>query len=221
MPFYNRSEAGRSLAQALQRYRGQHPVVLALPRGGVPVAAEVSAALDAPLDLVIARKIGVPEQPELAMGAIAEAAEGAEPAVVRNEDVIALVGITDAEFAAVCARERLEIARRRERYLGGRAPIEIAGRTAIVIDDGIATGATMRAALRAVRTHQPKATVLAVPVAPPSALEALRPEVDDIVCLESHEHFRAIGLFYRDFSQVSDEEVVALLARYPIGAMQR
>ncbi len=221
MPFQNRSDAGRRLAQVLQRYRRQRPVVLALPRGGVPVAAEVSAALDAPLDLVIARKIGVPQQPELAMGAVAQAAEGAEPAVVRNEDVIALIGITDAEFAAVCARERLEIARRRRRYLGDRPPVEVEGRTAIVIDDGIATGATMRAALLAVRTRKPQAIVLAVPVAPPSALDELRRDVDDIVCVESHEQFGAIGLFYRDFRQVDDDEVVDLLARHRTGATER
>jgi predicted phosphoribosyltransferase len=165
--------------------------------------------LAAPLDLVIARKIGVPIQPELAMGAVAE---GGEP--VRNDDVIALVGVTDAEFAAVCARERREIERRRRRYLGDRAPVAVAGRTAIVVDDGIATGATMRAALLAVRARKPREVVLAVPVAPTSTLEALRTDADDIVCLEDHEPFNAIGMFYRDFTQVTDEEVVALLARH-------
>ena len=217
MPFRDRIDAGRRLAAALRRYRGEQPVVLALPRGGVPVAAEVSAALGAPLDLVIARKIGVPDQPELAMGAIAE---GAEPAIVRNEDVIVLAGVSAAEFAAVCERERREIERRRSRYLGDRAPVRLSGRTAIVIDDGIATGATMRAALLAVRTHRPSKLVLAVPVAPTSALEALRPDVDDIVCLESHEPFGAIGLFYGDFNQVSDEEVVDLLARARTNALE-
>jgi len=210
MPFQNRLDAGRRLAQALKVYRQQQPVVFALPRGGVPVAAQVSAALAAPLDLVIARKVGVPFQPELAMGAIAE---GPEPIVVRNEDVIALAGVDEAEFAAVCERERQEIERRRRRYLGDRAAVAVAGQTAIVIDDGIATGATMRAALRAIRARKPKKLVLAVPVAPTSTLAQLRQEVDDVVCLEEHEPFGAIGMFYRDFHQVSDEEVVDLLAR--------
>jgi putative phosphoribosyl transferase len=215
MPFKDRSDAGRRLAAALKAYRRQKPVVLALPRGGVPVAAEVCAALDAPLDLIIARKIGVPIQPELAMGAIAE---GGEPAIVRNEEIIALVGITEAEFKAVCDRERREIERRRRRYLGDRAPVEVAGRTAIVIDDGIATGATMRAALLAVRARKPKQVVMAVPVAPTSTLDALRRDADDIVCLEDHEPFGAIGMFYRDFRQVSDEEVVDFLARHRTAA---
>ncbi len=209
MPFRDRADAGRRLGDALKARRLPKPVVFALPRGGVPVAAEVCAALAAPLDLIIARKIGVPIQPELAMGAVAE---GGEP--VRNEDVIALVGVTDAEFAVVCARERREIERRRRRYLGDRAPVEVAGRTGIVVDDGIATGATMRAALMAIRGRQPRQVVLAVPVAPSLTLEALRAHADEIVCLEDYEPFGAIGMFYRDFTQVTDEEVVALLARH-------
>jgi len=180
MAFENREDAGRQLATALEGYRRRQPVVLALPRGGVPVAAEVSAALDAPLDLIIARKIGVPDQPELAMGAVAE---GPEPAIVRNEDVIVLAGVSAAEFNAVCERERREIERRRRLYLGDRASVDVAGRSAIVIDDGIATGATMRAALLAVRARKPRTVVLAVPVAPPSALAALRRDVDHVVCL--------------------------------------
>ncbi len=214
MPFHNRSDAGRRLGEALKRCHLRRPVVFALPRGGVPVAAEVCAVLDAPLDLIIARKIGLPVQPELAMGAVAE---GGEP--VRNDEVILLAGVTDAEFAAVCADERREIARRRRRYLGDRAPVAVAGRAAIVVDDGIATGATMRAALRAVRARRPQRVVLAVPVAPPSTLEALRAEADDTVCLEQPEPFDAIGMFYGDFTQVTDEEVVALLARHKAAAM--
>jgi len=209
MPFRDRADAGRRLGEALRGRHLRQPVVFALPRGGVPVAAEACVALGVPLDLVIARKIGLPVQPELAMGAVAE---GGEP--VRNEDVIALAGVTDAEFADVCARERREIERRRRRYLGDRAPLEVAGRTAIVIDDGIATGATMRAALLAVRARRPRQVVLAVPVAPTSTLEALRADADDVVCLEDHEPFDAIGVFYRDFTQVTDEEVVALLAQH-------
>ena len=171
MPFRDRSDAGRKLASALAQYTDQQPVVLALPRGGVPVAAEVAAALNAPLDLVLVRKIGVPFQPELAMGAVVD---GGAPLVVRNEDVIRLAGIDEADFKAVCDSALAEIERRRQRYLGGRARVEVAGRTAIVIDDGIATGATTRAALRATRMRKPKRLVLAVPVAPTDSLAAMR-----------------------------------------------
>ncbi|MGZ3328784.1 MAG: phosphoribosyltransferase, partial [Xanthobacteraceae bacterium] len=163
MSFKDRSDAGRRLAAAVMGYKDQQPVVLALPRGGVPVAAEVAAALNAPLDLILVRKIGVPFQPELAMGAVVD---GGAPLVVRNEDVISLAGIEEADFNAVRDRELAEIERRRERYLGGRERVEVAGRTAIVVDDGIATGATTRAALRATRLRNPKKLVLAVPVAP-------------------------------------------------------
>ena len=163
MGFENRSDAGRRLAQALASYKDQRPVILALPRGGVPVAAEVAAAFHAPLDLVLVRKIGVPAQPELAMGAVVD---GGAPIIVRNDDVIRLENIGEAEFQAVCDRELAEINRRRKCYLGNRARVDVAGRVTIVIDDGIATGATTRAALRATRQRQPKRLVLAVPVAP-------------------------------------------------------
>lgn len=209
MPFVNRTEAGSKLAAALSGFHDQDPVVLALPRGGVPVAFEISRALDAPLDLIVARKIGVPFQPELAMGAVVN---GDTPIVVRNDDVIGLAGVDEAEFDAVCRREIDEIKRRRDRYLGGRPPVDVAGKTAIVVDDGIATGATVRAALRATRTRTPKRLVLATPVAPNDTLKELRSEVDEVVCLESHEFFGSIGAYYDDFSQVSDEEVIALLA---------
>jgi len=209
MPFVNRTEAGIALAAALSRFRDQDPAILALPRGGVPVAFEIARALDAPLDLVVARKIGVPFQPELAMGAVVN---GDTPIVVRNDDVIAVTGVAEAEFDAVCRRETIEIKRRRDRYLGGRAPVDVTGKTAILVDDGIATGATVRAALRATRTRKPKRLVLATPVAPNDTLRELKPEADEIVCLESHEFFGSIGAYYDDFSQVSDDEVVALLA---------
>ena len=153
MPFMNRSEAGRSLAVALARYKEEEPAILALPRGGVAVAAEVAAALDAPLDLILVRKVGVPFQPELAMGAVVD---GGASIIVRNEDVIEHVGIDEDGFKAVCDAEFAEIERRRERYLGDRERAEVAGRTAIVIDDGVATGATTRAALRATRMRNPK-----------------------------------------------------------------
>jgi len=212
MPFKNRTEAGRRLAAALGAYRAQDPIVLALPRGGVPVAAEVAAALAAPLDLILVRKIGVPFQPELAMGAIVD---GGAPIVVRNEDVIRHAGIDEATFEAVCDAESAEIERRRKRYLGDRDHPQIAGRTAIVIDDGVATGATTRAALRATRLRNPKRLVLAVPVAPSDSLAELRSEADDVVCLEDYDLFGAIGFYYADFRQITDEEVIAILRRFP------
>ena len=213
MPFKNRAEAGRKLARALAPFKDQQPVVLALPRGGVTVAAEVAAALGAPLDLVLVRKVGVPFQPELAMGAVVD---GGAPILVRNEDVIGAAAIDDATFKAVCDAELAEIERRRRRYLGSRERVAIGGRTAIVIDDGVATGATTRAALRATRMRNPKRLVLAVPVAPTESLAELRVDADDVICLEDHEFFGAIGAYYRDFTQVSDEEVIAVLKRFPV-----
>lgn len=212
MPFRDRTDAGRRLAAALERYRDSRPVILALPRGGVVVAVELAAAFGAPLDLILVRKIGVPYQPELAMGAVVD---GAEPIIVRNEDVIRASGIGEAEFRRVCDAEMAEIERRRKRYLSDRSRVEIAGRTAFVVDDGIATGATTRAALRGTRARNPARLVLAVPVAPAGSVAALAAEADDIVCLEQHESFGALGLHYADFHQVSDEEVIAALERSP------
>jgi putative phosphoribosyl transferase len=211
MSFENRKQAGIQLAQALASYKDQQPVVLALPRGGVPVAAQVAKVLHAPLDLILVRKIGVPMQPELAMGAVVD---GATPLIVRNEDVITLASVSETEFKKVCDQELAEIERRRGRYLGGRARAEVEGKTAIVIDDGVATGATTRAALRATRLRKPKKLVLAVPVAPTETLPAMRGEADDVVCLEDHELFGAIGYYYSDFRQISDQEVIDTLARF-------
>ena len=213
MTFSDRSDAGRRLAKALSKYSDRSAVILALPRGGVPVAAEVAAALHAPLDLILVRKIGVPAQPEVAMGAVVD---GTEPIIVRNEDVIEFSGTTAREFDDVCARELAEIERRRQFYIGERARAEIAGQVVIVIDDGIATGATTRAALQAIRKRKPKELVLAVPVAPPDTIKELRKEADALVCLETPEIFGAIGYFYRDFRQVSDQEVVEILKRFPV-----
>jgi len=213
MPFKNRADAGRKLANALAEYRNRKPVILALPRGGVPVAVEVAAALDAPLDLILVRKIGVPFQPELAMGAVVD---GGAPIIVRNNDVIRLAGVAEAEFKIVCDRELAEIERRRHRYFGSRARIDVTGRTAIVVDDGVATGATTRAALQATRMRKPKKLVLAVPVAPADGLDVLRDNADEVVCLETHDPFGAIGFYYWDFGQVSDDEVIRLLNKTPV-----
>lgn len=208
--FADRAEAGRALAKVLADKGYRDPVVLALPRGGVAVALEVAKALGAPLDLVLVRKIGVPYQPELALAAVVD---GEHPELVINEDVRRMSGVSDADLERGKARELAEIDRRRAYYLKGRERVPVAGRTAIVVDDGIATGATTRAALKALRRANPDKLVLAVPVAPPDTLAKLRGEVDEVVCLETPEPFYAIGLYYYDFTQVSDEEVVALLAQ--------
>ena len=211
MMFEDRAEAGRQLATALAGYKDERPVVLGLPRGGVAVAAAIAEALDAPLGLILVRKIGAPMRRELALGAVVD---GKDPCVVRNDDVIQALGITEATFDAICRRELTEIERRRRRYEGGATPIDVAARVVIVVDDGIATGATMRAALRATRLRRPKKLVLAAPVAAPDALDELRCEVDELVCLISEEPFNAIGLFYVDFHQMNDAEVTEILSRF-------
>jgi predicted phosphoribosyltransferase len=212
MPFHSRSDAGRQLALALARYKGREVIVLALPRGGVPVGAEIAEALGAPMDLVLVRKIGAPMHEELAMGAVAE---GAPPVTVRNEDVIAMLGVDEDAFERVRRREVAEMQRRRIAYLSGRAHADVAGKVAIVVDDGVATGATMRAALRAVRAQAPRALVLAIPVADAAVLAALHREADEVICLDDHLVWGAIGPCYEDFPQVSDAEVTAALGRFP------
>jgi len=212
MSFSDRTDAGRQLAQALARFKGKSVYVYALPRGGVPVAAEIAAALDAPLDLLLVRKIGAPVQPELAIGAVVD---GGAPIVVRNEEVIQATGTREDEFQAICKRELAEIERRRRKYLQGRPALDPEGRIAIVVDDGIATGATMRAALQATRKRKPRLLVLAVPVAAADSLDALREEVDEVVCLEVPRYFGALGAFYEDFRQLSDDDVIDALAHFP------
>ncbi|SPJ17933.1 Phosphoribosyl transferase domain protein [Burkholderiales bacterium] len=207
--FSDRSEAGRALAQQLAKLDLREPVVLALPRGGVPVAAEIARELKAPLDLVLVRKIGVPWQPELAVAAIVD---GEHPEMVIDTDVQRAAGVDRAYIEAEAKKQLREIERRRRAYLGGRSPIPLEGRTVIVVDDGIATGTTVRAALQALRRHKPAALVLAVPVAPRETIAELRREVDRIVCLAEPEPFYAIGLHYGDFHQVEDEEVTAALS---------
>jgi predicted phosphoribosyltransferase len=210
--FANRTDAGIRLAKVLAACQLERPVVLALPRGGVPVAAEIAAALQAPLDLVIVRKIGVPGQPELAMGAVAD---GASPEVVRNETIIDLGQISEDEFDAILNHELMEIERRRDRYIGTRPRVDPAGRDVIVVDDGVATGATVKAALRQVAALGPRSLTLAIPVAPPAAVAALRAEADRVMCLLTPDAFGAIGKFYEDFHQIHDADVVDVLSRFP------
>ena len=206
--FADRADAGQQLAALLAHLRGERAVVLGLPRGGVPVAREVAVALGAPLDVIVVRKLGVPVQPELGMGAIGEG-----DVRIINPEVVAITHVTDAEIAAVERRERAELDRRARRFRGDRPRTPLAGRTAIIIDDGIATGSTARAACQVARAQGAARVVLAVPVAPPSACTALAADADEVICLETPGHFLAIGEWYQDFSQTSDREVVSLLQR--------
>ena len=210
MLFSDRQDAGKRLAAALLPLKGQDCVVLALPRGGVPVAAPVAQALGAPLDLLLVRKIGAPHHPELAIGSVID---GGTPIVVRDQRMMAETGATPEQFRAICERELAEIERRRKFYLGARRPPELGGKTVILVDDGLATGNTMMAALKAVKRRHPARAVLAVPVAPADTLAQFKDEADDIVCLATPDPFRAVGYFYGNFEQVSDEEVIALLRR--------
>ena len=210
MKFADRDEAGRQLADKLLHLKDRQPVVLALPRGGVAVGFEIAQALDAPLDIVLVRKIGVPWQPELALGAVTD---GAGHEIFIDRDLATSLAVPDSYIEEETARQLEEIERRRKSYCEGRPAAEIVGRTAIVVDDGIATGATMRVALQALRRRGPARLVLAVPVAPPDTLAALRKEVDEAVCLETPIELGAIGFYYRDFHQMRDSEVTDLLAR--------
>ena len=207
--FADRAEAGRILARQLATIPLPAPVVFALPRGGVPVAAEVAHSLHAPMDLLLVRKIGVPWQPELAVAAVVD---GKHPEVVVDAEVQQETGVDRSYIDAEAKRQLLEIERRRRVYLAHRAPLSAMGRSAIVVDDGIATGTTMRAALTSLRRRKPAQLVLAVPVAPPEVIAALREEVDRVVCLAQPEPFYAIGAHYVDFHQVGDEEVIAAMA---------
>src|SRR6516164_8515554 len=210
MKFADRDEAGRQLADKLLHLKDRQPVVLALPRGGVAVGFEIAQALDAPLDIVLVRKIGVPWQPELALGAVTD---GAGHEIFIDRDLATSLAVPDSYIEEETARQLEEIERRRKSYCAGRTPLEITGRTAIVVDDGIATGATMQVAIRAVRRRAPARLVLAVPVAPPDTLAELAMEADEAVCLETPIELGAIGFYYRDFHQMRDSEVTDLLAR--------
>jgi putative phosphoribosyl transferase len=212
--FRNREEAGKRLAEELVGLFDENPdmappVVLALPRGGVPVAYEIARRLKAPMDLVMVRKIGAPMQPELAAGAVVD---GEDPVVVLNDEVVSQAGISEAEIEQRKKRELKEIEQRRAKYLAGREPLSVKGRTAIVVDDGIATGATMRAAVRAMRKRGPEQVIMAVPVGPRESLDRFAREVDRLVCLEAPAMFWAVGAYYQDFGQTSDEDVSRLMA---------
>ena len=206
--FRDRKAAGKALAQRLAGMNLADPVVLALPRGGVPVGAEIAETLQAPLDLVLVRKIGVPYQPELAAAAVVD---GGDAEIVVNDEVMRLAGITDEYIQAEAKTELLEIERRRHIYLEGRPRVPIENRTLILVDDGIATGASIRAAIAALRRKNPKKLIVAVPVAPLDTVAKLGSSVDEVICLETPDPFYAIGMHYDDFHQVPDDEVIELM----------
>jgi putative phosphoribosyl transferase len=212
--FMDRTDAGQALARSLDHLRGTDLVVLGLPRGGVPVAYEVARALQAPLDVIVVRKLGVPYQPELAMGAIGEGGIR-----VSNDEVIRRGGITAQEIAAVEERERADLVQQAKRFRAGRSLVDVAGRTAVIVDDGIATGSTAAAACQVARQMGATRVVLAVPVGAPESIRSLENVCDEVVCLHAPEYFMAVGTFYDDFRHVSDNEVTDLLAR-ALEAMQ-
>jgi putative phosphoribosyl transferase len=208
LPFADRRAAGRLLARQLLKFKPERPLVLALPRGGVPVAYEVASQLDADLDLLLVRKIGAPHHPEFGIGAVID---GDNPQILINRDVADQLRVPSGYIHNEAHRQLREIERRREQYFGGRRPIPVAGRTVIVVDDGIATGSTIRAALRAIRQKKPARLILAVPVGAPDSLLSLNSECDEIVCLLTPDPFHAVGAHYDDFTQTTDEEVKRLL----------
>ena len=208
--FKDRSEAGQALAKALENFRDDNPIILALPRGGLPLGYEVAKALHAPLDIVLVRKIGTPASPELAAGAVVD---GDDPQLVLNENIIEMYNISPEYIEEQKVQKLKEIEHRREMYRSGRPPLSIEGRTIIVIDDGIATGATVRAALKGLRKKNPKKLVLAIPVAPAEILPELDQEIDEVICLQAPSPFYAVGGYYQDFTPVEDQEAIEFLER--------
>ena len=212
--FVDRVDAGRQLAERVARaVEGDESVILGLPRGGVPVAREVAAKLGAPLDVLLVRKLGVPWQPELAFGAISSG-----DVIVYNDEVLRLLDLSPREIDEVVERERSELARREKRYRRGRPAVPVAGKTAVVVDDGIATGSTVRAALEALATRGAARTIVACPVAPPETVERLLRDASDVICLQAPPNLGAIGFWYESFDPVPDEEVERLLASAGGGA---
>lgn len=207
--FADRTDAGRQLGERLLPLASESPVVVALPRGGVPVAREVALALAAPLDFLAVRKLGAPHNPEYGIGAIAE--DGTR---VIDAEAVAVLGIANGALEKIVERETAELRRRVAAYRDHRPPLELAGRTVVVVDDGIATGVTDTAALRALRRREPRRLVLAVPVCPPDSIERLRAEADDVICLIAPRPFFGVGQWYGDFSQVSDAEVRSVLGEF-------
>lgn len=212
-PFLDRRDAGRKLAARLAGYRDERPVVLALPRGGAPVGYEVARSLGASLDVLVARKLGAPRQPELGLGAVAEGGTR-----ILDRGMVRRLGVSNEYLERVARRETARVGEAVGRFRGGGPGLELAGRTAILVDDGLATGITARAAILAVRERRPRRVVLAAPVCAARTAAALRREVDDLVCLKTPNDLRAIGFWYENFEQVSDEEVAGLLkARHSTG----
>lgn len=207
--FADRRDAGRRLAERLLGERAERPVVVALPRGGVPVAREIASALDAPLEVLAVRKLGAPHNPEYGIGAVAEGGTG-----VIDAEAVSILGISTKAVDSILARETAELRRRVTAYRGDRPPLDLRDRTVIVVDDGVATGLTDTAALRAVRRQEPRRVILAVPVCAPDSARRLREEADEVVCLQTPALLRGVGQWYRDFSQVSDDEVVETLRSF-------
>ncbi len=203
--FRDREDAGQQLAEKLKKYQKERPLILALPRGGVPIGHKVAQQLNAPLDVFVVRKIGLPENPEFGVGAVAP------DVLILDEASLHLLGVARSDMEGTIARETQELNRRLQLYRGGKDFPNIADKTVILVDDGIATGVTVRAALQAIQRFQPRKLILAVPVSSPKALEMLKEYVDELICLEIPSYFYAVGAFYLNFSQVSDEEVLILL----------
>lgn len=207
--FRDRQDAGEKLGASLERLQLQDPVVLALPRGGVPIAVEVAKALEAPLDLVIVRKVGAPGNPELAVAAIVD---GDPPDVVLNREIVEAYALDDSALRALIAQERPELERRRALYRGKELPLSVAGKTVIVVDDGAATGTTMKVAIRALKRRSPRKIIVALPVAPPETVDELAQEADLTICLNQPVRFRALSYYYGSFPQLSDNEVLDMMA---------